>query len=66
MINLSDKIGIGANDFTRNSLHASYGNMVARNRFIKRVYSILGIQLLVTIAFVLLNMFYEPFRIFQY
>ena len=40
--------------------------MVVRNRFIKRVYSILGCQLLVTISFVLLNMFNEAFANFQY
>ena len=37
----------------------------ARNNFIKKVYSILGIQLSITVSFVLLNMFNQNFAAFQ-
>ena len=40
-------------------------SMSARNNFIKKVYTILAIQLSVTVGFVLLNMFNTAFSAFQ-
>lgn len=37
----------------------------ARTNFVKKVYSILGMQLLVTSGFVTLSTFHEPFRNYQ-
>ena len=47
-------------DYDSESLEGS-----ARNNFIKKVYSILGMQLLVTVSFVLFNMFNAAFAKFQ-
>ena len=65
MINVGDKIEESNQHWARNYNEDSYENMYLRNKFITRVYSILGGQLLVTIAFVLLSMNYLPFKNFQ-
>ena len=66
MISVGDKIEESSSHWARNSNDNSYDNMYLRNKFITRVYSILGGQLLVTIAFVLLSMNYLPFALFQW
>ena len=65
MISVGDKIEESNSHWARNYNDDSYDNLYLRNRFITRVYSILGGQLLVTIASVLLSMNYQPFALFQ-
>ena len=65
MINVGDKIEANNEHFSFNYGGNEYTNLTARNKFITKVYTILGGQLLVTVGFVLLSMFNHAFYTFQ-
>ena len=62
MIKIGDRLEEHSFLFKRSDM---YLQEYMRSKFITRVYSILIVQILVTIAFILLSMFYRPFYHFQ-